>query len=140
MGRLNIEISGKLLFDVVLAVRITDINYGNHTGNDRLAGLLHEARLQWLVRNSLSELDIGGVGMIMSDLCIQFVRESFYGDQLTVELYSGETGNSSFELYYLVTDHNKNVVAKAKTGMVCYDYSLKKIAKVPLAFKLLLGN
>ena len=48
---------------VELPVRITDINYGQHLGNDRLFALLHEARIQFLSQWGFSEIDAGGAGV-----------------------------------------------------------------------------
>ena len=44
-------------FRTELPVRITDVNYGQHVGNDALLGLLHEARLQYLRQLAFSEQD-----------------------------------------------------------------------------------
>jgi len=35
-------------------VQLTDTNYGNHVGHDTVMGLLHEARVQWLMSVGLS--------------------------------------------------------------------------------------
>jgi acyl-CoA thioesterase FadM len=133
MSRLIIEITGKLLFTTVLEVRISDINYGNHTGNDRIAAFLHEARVQWLKSLGFTELNIEGTGVIMSDLSIQYLRESFYGDRLSISIHSGETGRSSFELFYNISIDQKPeaIIARAKTGMLCYNYERKKVAAIP---------
>jgi len=135
MSRLKIDISGKLLSSVSLAVRITDINYGNHTGNDAMIGLIHEARMTWLQQYNYTELNIEGVGLIMGDIAIEFKKESFYGDILEIKLYAGEITKSSFDLFYTIstTRHNNPIlVAKVKSGMVCYNYNEKKIALIPV--------
>ena len=36
-----------------------------------------------------------------------------------------------FDLFYRLLNKENIVVAHAKTGMICYDYSRKKIAPVP---------
>jgi acyl-CoA thioesterase FadM len=134
MARLKIEIAGRSLKKVILPVRITDINYGNHTGNDAIVGIIHEARMKWLYDNNYTELNIDGVGLIMSDLALEFKNESFYGDVLEVEIFGGELSSKSFELYYSISTIRNNtffLIAKAKTGMVCYDYTAKKITEMP---------
>lgn len=137
MTKSIINISGKELYKALLPVRITDLNYGNHTGNDKVAGLIHEARVQWLQSIALSELDIGGCGIIMRELTIEFVGQSFYGDVLEVAVYAGEVSNTSFELYFLLTNkHTKSVIARCRTVMVCYDYEKKKVTAIPHNFKL----
>jgi acyl-CoA thioester hydrolase len=134
MARLKINIPNQLLTTIHLPVRINDVNYGNHVGNSAFVGLVHEARMQWLQQYQLSELDCGGVGMIMSNLSVEFKNEAFYGDTLAVNIYIGEITSVSFELVYQLTTIRNNatiIIANAITTMVCYNYTLKKIAPVP---------
>ena len=58
MARIKLDLPGRFPFSTELRVRITDVNYGGHMGNDALLGLLHEARVQFLAHYGLSELDI----------------------------------------------------------------------------------
>jgi len=83
-----------------IPVRIADINYGNHVGNDAFVSIIHEARMQWLKQYGYTELKIEGVGLIMSDLTLEFKNESFYGDIVEVNLGAGEISRVGFELYY----------------------------------------
>lgn len=131
MARVKIELPEKRLAEIKLSVRITDINYGNHLGNDALVGILHEARVQWLSHHNFSELNIEGVGLIMADLAVVYKNESFYGDELTIGIYSGDITTVSFELYYSLNNQQNKIIAQAKTGMVCFDYQLKKVASIP---------
>ncbi len=138
MARMQIDITGKKLSEHLIPVRITDINYGNHTGNDKIAGLIHEARVQCLQSFGLTELDIGDASLIMSDISIQFLKETFYGDVLKFEIFADEIDRSRFILLYLITV-NDIPVAKAKTGMVCFDYNARRIAAMPERFRTLLS-
>jgi len=128
----------KSLFSTKIPVRITDLNYGNHLGNDRLLGILHEARAQWLHHCDLSELNIGTCGMIMADVMIAYKNESYYGDMLEIELFVNEINSKSFDLFYSIKTERANgiqlLIAMAKTGMVCYDYEIHKIVQIPHSF------
>lgn len=139
MARIRIQMPDKKLGSVNIRVRVTDINYGNHLGNDALVGILHEARMQWLHRLGYTELNVEGVGLIMSDLAVEYKNESFYGDELTITLFSGDVSAVSFELYYAATNEDGKIIACAKTGMVCYNYELKKVAGLPTKFAELLA-
>jgi acyl-CoA thioester hydrolase len=134
MARVKITIPEKWLFDCTIPVRITDINYGQHLGNDALVSMLHEARVQWLQALNYSELNIEGAGLIMADLAVMYKNESFYGDLLLFKLYLGETSAVSFELVYEVMNIQQKQIAIAKTGMVCFNYALKKVSELPLPF------
>ena len=131
MARIRINMPHKKLTEVKVLVRISDINYGNHLGNDSLVSIIHEARILWLKSLNYTELNIEGTGLIMSDLAVEYKNESFYGDELTIAIYAGEISPVSFELYYSITNQEEKLIAKAKTGMVCYDYELKKVSAVP---------
>ena len=125
------------MFTARIPVRITDINYGNHVGNDALVSIVHEARMQWLASGKYSELNIGGPGLIMSDLAVEYKKEAYYGDTLTIRLAVAEIQKISFELFYEITTEREGetfFVANAKTGMVCYDYAAKKVAALPEVF------
>lgn len=134
MARVKITIPEKWLFDCTIPVRIADINYGQHLGNDALVSMLHEARVQWLQALNYSELNIEGTGLIMADLAVMYKNESFYGDLLLFKLYMGETSAVSFELVYEVMNLQQKQIAIAKTGMVCFNYTLKKVSALPIPF------
>ena len=65
MARIRIEMPEQFPFSTQLPVRITDINYGGHGGNDAILGMIHERRMQYLRSLGYSEMEFEGVGMIM---------------------------------------------------------------------------
>jgi len=141
MARVKFDFPEKILTTVTIPVRITDLNYGNHVGNDAFVSIIHEARVQWLKQQGLSELNIGGAGLIMSDLAIEFKSESFYSDIIEVKIAVGEISRVGFELFYQLSvtrDAQTILLANAKTGMICYDYTIKKVVTIPEGFKKLL--
>jgi acyl-CoA thioester hydrolase len=143
MARVKLEIPAHKIFTTDIPVRITDINYGNHLGNDALVSILHEARMQWLSTNNFTELNIGGAALIMADLAVEYKAESFYGDILNVAISIGEITKTSFEIFYEITttrNDKKVIIANAKTGMVCFDYEARKVTSVPEIFKKFLND
>lgn len=141
MARIKITIPEHFIATLTIPVRITDINYGDHVGNDAFVAIIHEARMQWLQQHGYTELQLEEIGLIMSDLAIEFKNESFYGDTIEVKIGSGEITRVSFELYYqLITERNNETIllANAKTGMVCYNYAERKVAGIPEKLKAIL--
>jgi len=134
MPKLALEIPSSFTFETKIPVRITDINYGGHLGNDAFLSLIHEARMQFLNKHGLSELDFAGIGLIMRDAGIEFKDELFYGESVIASVTVTEFTKASFEIYYKLekeTDGKRKLVALAKTGMIGYDYTKKKIAGLP---------
>lgn len=137
MARIRIELPPSFSFSCQIPVRITDINYGGHAGNDTVLSIIHEARMQFLESMGYTEMEFAGVGMIMSDVAIEFKNELFYGNVIIASVVAGEISRIGFDLLYkLETRRPSNgdsqvLIAAAKTGMICYDYKKKKIVSVP---------
>ena len=91
------------LLTVELPVRITDLNYGAHLGNDALLGLLHEARVQLLAQLGTAELDPATqLGFIMADVAVEYRGEAFHGDVLRVQVGAADLSKYGFDLVYWV--------------------------------------
>jgi acyl-CoA thioester hydrolase len=134
MARVKVELPQQFPFSTTIPVRITDLNYGKHVGNDTILSMIHEARVQYLKQLGYGELDLAGVGVIMSDVAIEFKSELFYGDEVLASVAAGDLSRISFDLYYKLEKRSGDktiLVAAAKTGMVCYDYGNKKVAAIP---------
>lgn len=131
MPRVKIELPERFPFRMDIAVRITDLNYGNHLGNDRIPAYMQEARVAFLSSMGYSELNIEGVSLIMGDCQIVFKGEGFYGDIVTVEVSAGEFHKYGFNLFYRMQKQNGQLVAEASGNMLCFDYENRKLMGLP---------
>ncbi len=134
MPRIKLELPEHFSFSVKIPIRITDINYGGHAGNDSILAMIHEARIQFLQQHGYDEKNFAGVGLIMNDVAIEFKKELFYGDVVEVAVTATAFERVSFDIVYQLSTHKNGkdiTVAMAKTGMVCFDYNSKKISSVP---------
>jgi len=138
MPRIKVDLPDSFSFKTEIPIRITDINYGDHVGNDTLLSLIHESRVQFLASHGYEELKIASLGLIISDVGIEYKAELFYGDKITVSVAAGEFSKVGFDLFYKIEKKENDkmiLVAAAKTGMIFYDYEKKKIAWVPVGVK-----
>jgi acyl-CoA thioester hydrolase len=132
MARVKIALPAAFLFATTLPVRITDLNYGGHLGNDALLSLLHEARVQFLAAVGAQEVDRATqLGFIMADVAIEYKAEAFYGDVLHFEVGANDLNKYGFDIVYLVKNQAGKEVARAKTGMLCFDYNTRKLRGLP---------
>ena len=139
MARVKIELPVSFQFTTRITIRITDLNYGGHVGNDTVLSIIHEARMQFLQHYGYTEMNFGGPGMIMSDVGIEFKNELFYGDKVKISVAIAEISKVSFALYYKLEKEKNDLLqlaATARTGMVCYNYETKKMAPFPGEIKL----
>jgi acyl-CoA thioesterase FadM len=138
MPRLKLNVPCSTIFDTTIQVRITDLNYGGHMGNDALLSMVHEARVQFFKSIGASELNFFDVSVIMSDVMVQYKSEGFAGDELIFEIGVDDIAERSFDIWYHVfkmLNEEKKEVAIVKTGMMCFDYATRKTANVPNQFK-----
>ncbi len=135
MERIKLTPPEEFKFSTKIKVRITDINYGNHVGNDTFLSYLHEARMQYLNHFNHTELDVNGCSLIMSDIAVQLKNELIYGDEFEAFVQATNFDKLGFDIFYkLINTKTQAVVAIAKTGMVCFDYNLKKKISLPDSF------
>ena len=135
MARIKLELPSIVHFTVDISVRITDINYGGHLGNDALLSLIHEARVRFLHHYGYTELNIEGKSITMNDVAIVYKSEAFQGDILRFTISAVDFHRFGCDLVYGITNKETGKeVARAKTGIVFYDYGLKKVVEVPENF------
>ncbi len=141
MPRLQLKPREAYPFRIDQAVRTTDVNYGGHLGNDTLLSLIHEARVAFLASRGLSELDCGGVPLIMGDAAAVYRGEAFAGDILRFEAAAGEIGRAGFRLFFRVTRPADGAeIALVENGMAAFDYRTRRIRPLPAAAAEALGD
>ncbi len=134
MARVEIQLPEKFIFAIEIAVRVSDLNYGNHVGNDSVLTLMQEARtLFYRSMGFENEVKLEeSVGQIVTDAAIVYKAESFLGDILKFEIGVENFNKYGFDLFYRISNKaTGKEVAHGKTGIVCFDYSKRKIASVP---------
>lgn len=135
MPRIKIDLPEKFIFKTEIPIRITDINYGGHLGNDSLLSIIHEARIRFLKQFGYSEIDIEGNSIIMTDAAIQYKSQGYYGDILLVELTVDDFQKIGCDFYYRVSNKaNGKIVATGKTGIAFFNYENNKLTSVPEKF------
>lgn len=135
MAKIKLDLPENFLFSTKIPIRITDINYGGHLGNDSLLSLIHEARVQFLNKYGFSEKEIDGVGLILVDVAIVYKSECFYGDNLLIEVTLDIFSKTRCYFIYKLSNINTNKeVARAKTGIAFYNYKNRRAVAIPQKF------
>lgn len=137
MERIKINLPETFAFSTTLTIRLSDLNYGGHVGNDNFLTLIQEARQLFLKSIGCAELDFFGHGLIMCDAAIEYKKELNHAQTIRIYIQVGSINKIGFDLLYkicLVENDIEILAAKAKTGMMCYDYTNKKKAHMPEEF------
>ena len=118
------------------AVEVTDLNYGNHLGNDALVGIIHRARVHFLHRLGASENDLGDgeTGILLADLIVNYKGEGFLFNTLSVESGIGDVLSKGFRMFHRITAEPGRLIALAETGIVAFNYQKRKVVRIPESF------
>ena len=136
MARIKLEMPEHFIFSTVLPIRISDINYGGHLGNDAVLSMIHEARVRFLNNYHYTEQNIGGRGLIMTDSAIVYRSEGFYGDLIQIDVAVGDFNKYGCDIFYLLSNKKTaEELAIAKTGVVFFDYEARKVVPMPDGFR-----
>lgn len=133
MSRIRIELPAALPWSTELEVRIGDVNYGGHLGNDAVLSLIHEARMRFFQALGYSEKDVAGAGIIMVDAAIQYRSEALHGEVLTVGVGLAGVHATGCDLFYRLAAGSREV-ARVKTGIAFFDYTTRRPVRVPEPF------
>ncbi|MFN8335375.1 MAG: thioesterase family protein [Cyclobacteriaceae bacterium] len=134
MPRVQLDFPAETKFTCELTVRGSDLNYGNHVGNDSMLTLMQEARISFYrsvgYRNELNFE--GTIGHVIADATIVYKSEAFLGDVLTVDIAVTDFHKYGFDMFYRLRNKlTGKDVAIGKTGMVFFDYEKRKVASNP---------
>ncbi len=136
MSRVRLKLPDRFLFTTEIPLRVSDINYGGHLGNDAVLSLAQEARMRFLRSHGWTEQDVTGVGIIMTDAVVVYRSEAFYGDVLTIDVAVADIGEIGCDfLFRMVNKASGNEIARGKTGIVFFNYANRKPSSVPAEFR-----
>ncbi len=129
------------IFSTTLQVRVGDVNYGGHLGNDTVLLYFQEARIRFLAEYGLSEKDIGdSVSLIQTESLVKYKGEAFMGDELTIHIACLEAAKIKFTLLYeIIRKLDNQTIATGHTILAGFDYEKRKPARLPESFKKVLS-
>jgi acyl-CoA thioesterase FadM len=123
-------------YTTLLTVRVTDINAGNHLGNDSMISMISEARARFLFEYGVSETEGDGTGIIVTDLATTYRAEAHARDQLLFEVGVMDFNKYGGDIIFRVTrPKDKTLVAMAKQGFVFFNYKTSQVVVMPEEFR-----
>ncbi len=138
MPRIKIPQLDQYSFSIDIPVRISDLNYADHVGNDSFLSIMHDARMLYLMSRGFTEMNVEGFGLIMADAGVEYKAQLKYGDVVKVEVGLDDFSSVGFDVYYRLTvqrNGQSKIAALGKTGMVLFDFQAQKMALISAELK-----
>ncbi len=136
MARIHIQLPEQFAFSTDITLYQLHMNYGGHLDNALLLTLVSEARVRFFKSLGYTELNVEGVGILVADAAVQYRSEAFHGEVMEVSLGAADLASKGFDLVWCIVEKTtRREVARGKTGIVCFDYTSRKVAEIPAAFR-----
>lgn len=137
MARLYLDFpEDQYYYSTPLTVRVTDINAGNHLGNDSMISMISEARARFLFEYGVPETERDGTGIIVTDLATTYRAEAHARDQLLFEVGVMDFNKYGGDIIFRVTrPKDRALVAMAKSGFVFFNYKTSQVVAMPEEFR-----
>jgi len=136
MPRVRLAEQDSYPFRYECIIRVYDVNMSGHVGTTEMVALLHQARHEMLKSNGIHELNLGDdrTSIIMADMVVNFRKEIFLDDRITIESTIGEIGDKGFRFFHRIYKNGK-LACLAESGAVAFDFKNRTIGKLPATFR-----
>ncbi|MDK6075480.1 thioesterase family protein [Massilia varians] len=137
MARLQLTFpEDQFYYSTPMSVRVTDINAGNHLGNDSMISMISEARARFLFEFGVAETERDGTGIIVTDLATTYRAEAHARDQLLFEVGVMDFNKYGGDIIFRITrPHDRKLIAMAKQGFVFFNYKSSQVVMMPEEFR-----
>jgi len=136
MARIHIQLPEQFAFSTDITLYQLHMNYGGHLDNALLLTLVSEARVRFFKSLGYTELNVEGVGILVADAAVQYRSEAFHGEVMEVSVGAADLASKGFDLLWCIREKTtQREVARGKTGIVCFDYTSRKVAEIPVTFR-----
>jgi 4-hydroxybenzoyl-CoA thioesterase len=133
VSRVSIALPETFQFTTELPVLISQVNSGNHLGNDALISLMNETRVRFTRRQGFLENDVArGLTMVNADLAVLYQSEAHYGEVLVVSIAAVNFHRCGYDFVYRLTDKDSGrAIAQGKTAHILIDAEARKPISEP---------
>jgi acyl-CoA thioesterase FadM len=140
MPRVQLDLPDAFTYHTDIVLRVTDMNYAGHMGNDTVMSLLHETRARMLRDNGCQGQKIEGLGLVVADAIVVYKAQAHYAEVMRVEMTARDFNRYGCDLVYRITNRETGVeIARAKTGIVFFNYEQGRVNDVPGSFYPVIG-
>lgn len=124
---------GKFVYAVSLPIRWSDMDDFGHVNNSVYLTYFEQARIDWWKSITPTDISFENTGPVIINAYCTFFNAITYPETLTVKLYVGPPGRSSYECYYDILSATQSELkyAEGSTKVVWVDRQLTKSVPLP---------
>ncbi len=118
---------------ITLPMMWGDMDSQMHMNNVQFFKYCEQVRAEWLVKIGCPLVPTPNFGLLLVTTSLAYLKPISYPNDITVKLYVGPPGRSSFMTYYefLVKDDPEILYAQGDGKIVCFNPSTQKSVPIP---------
>ena len=136
MARIKIDLPESFVFSTEIPVLINNINRGNHLSYDSILPMMEETRIRFMRSLGYTQESINGAAFIVTDVAVVYKKQGRHGQVLKLELALADFTSKGCDIIYRISDASTDEeIARAKMGILFFDYQQQKVVPVPDEFR-----
>ena len=120
-------------FSITITPRFYETDAMGHVNNASIAAWFEVVRVRFL-ESLVGDSSVTGVSWILASLHIDFVGETFYGQDVTARIVGAEAGNTSLTVTVEMHQGERQTV-RGTAVLVHMDYKTKTTLRVPDSYR-----
>jgi 4-hydroxybenzoyl-CoA thioesterase len=133
--RVKIDFPETVIFEYHMTIAKEHENAGGHLAHDKVVTIIGDCRDAWFASMGFPGCIVENLGIVNSDLMLMYIAEGFHNDKLTVQLALADMNQYGGDMLMQATrEQDGQVVFRAKSGFVFYDYTIRKVSPRPAIF------
>ena len=136
MARVKIDLPEEFVFSTEIPILINNINRGNHMSFDSVLPMMEEARIRFMHSLGYAQESVDGAAFIVADVAVIYKKQGRHGQVLRIEIAPGDFSRTGLDLIFRISDRDTDEeVARAKMGVLFFNYRQQKVTAVPEDFR-----
>ncbi|MDY0405421.1 thioesterase family protein [Virgibacillus sp. 179-BFC.A HS] len=123
-------------FSIPIKIRFSETDMFGHVNNVSPFIYFEEGRIAYLQSMGLFNMEDASEGMpIVADLQCDYLKQMYFGDQLTLYVKTASVGNTSLDIHYMIKDEKDEVSVTGRGRMVYINPASGKPIALPQILK-----
>lgn len=121
----------EFVFETVMRVRSTEVDFGQHLTIESLSLILAEARARFFYTKEIKAVNSDYQGLVVTDVAINFPSVVLTREELLIEMGISSLTEMKATMHFKVSRmHDGSVVAKASASLCNFDYRNNRMVKM----------
>jgi acyl-CoA thioester hydrolase len=114
----RISFTGNIIFEDISKIRQSDINIGNHLGNDKVLNFITDNHSKFYINHGFRIENINGIAEIFTSTYVRYKKEVTYPDTITIGLGIYNIIGNRVYFYHVI---------KNKLNQICHEAIIETV-------------